>query len=91
MQWDVKILPAAKRDIKNLPMEQRAIAVEAITILGRHPRSRQSKKLQGEAAAGSEDLLNRISVETLMQGGRVYVVQPDQVPLEGSAAALFRF
>ena len=48
-------------------------------------------KLQGEAAAGSEDLLNRISVETLMQGGRVYVVQPDQVPLEGSAAALFRF
>lgn len=47
--------------------------------------------LEEQATAGSEDLLNRIAVETLMQGGQVYAVQPAQVPLEGPAAALFRF
>lgn len=47
--------------------------------------------LQEKAAAGSEDLLNRIAVETLMQGGQVYAVEPAQAPLEGPAAALFRF
>jgi len=46
---------------------------------------------QEKAVAGSEDLLNRIAVETVMQGGQVYAVEPSQVPLEGPAAALFRF
>jgi hypothetical protein len=46
---------------------------------------------QEKAVAGSEDLLNRIAVETLMQGGQVYAVEPAQVPLECPAAALFRF
>lgn len=48
-------------------------------------------KLLAEETVGSEDLLNRIAVETLMQAGQVYAVEPDQVPLGGSAAALFRF
>ena len=48
-------------------------------------------RLEAEATAGSEDLLNVVAVETLMRGGRVYAVHPAQVPLTGSAAALFRF
>jgi hypothetical protein len=48
-------------------------------------------KLPAEAAAGSEDLLNLAAVETLMHGGRVFALHPEQVPLEGSAAALFRY
>jgi hypothetical protein len=48
-------------------------------------------KLEKNASAGSEDLLNVIAVETLMHGGQVYAVQPNQVPLTGPAAALFRF
>jgi hypothetical protein len=47
--------------------------------------------LKDEATADSEDLLNLIAVETLINGGRVYVVEPPQVPLTGPAAALFRF
>jgi hypothetical protein len=47
--------------------------------------------LKDKATAGSEDLLNLIAVETLINGGRVYVVEPRQVPLKGPAAALFRF
>jgi len=48
-------------------------------------------KLDEEATAGDEDLLNLIAVETLINGGRVYVVEPSQVPLAGPAAALLRF
>jgi hypothetical protein len=47
--------------------------------------------LNDEATAGSEDLLNLIAVETLLNGGRVYVVDAARVPLAGPAAALFRF
>jgi hypothetical protein len=48
-------------------------------------------EFQDEATASCEDLLNVISVETLVNGGRVYAVNPPQVPTKGSAAALFRF
>jgi len=48
-------------------------------------------KLLAQAAAGSEDLLNRAAVETLMHGGRVFALHAEQVPLEGTAAAIFRF
>ena len=48
-------------------------------------------KLDEEATAGNEDLLNLIAVETLMNGGRVYAVEAAQIPLAGCAAALFRF
>ena len=48
-------------------------------------------KLLAQADAGSEDLLNRAAMETLMHGGRVFALHPQQVPLEGPAAALFRF
>lgn len=48
-------------------------------------------KVLAQAAAGSEDLLNRAAVETLMHGGQVFALPAEQVPLEGPAAALFRF
>jgi len=49
--WEVRILKAAARDIRKLPREQQAIAVEAISSLSNNPRSEKTKKLQGEAAA----------------------------------------
>ena len=55
-----------------------------------NPAENQVQLLE-EAKTGSEDLLNLIAVETLMHGGRVYAVQPEQMPETGSAAALFRF
>jgi hypothetical protein len=48
-------------------------------------------KLVAQADAGSEDLLNRAAVETLLHGGRVFALHPEQVPLEAAAAAIFRF
>jgi hypothetical protein len=47
--------------------------------------------IEAEATANNEDLLNLIAVETLTSGGRVYVVEPQLVPLENPAAALFRY
>jgi hypothetical protein len=47
--------------------------------------------IKDDPTAGSEDLLNLIAVETLLNGGRVYVVDAARVPLAGPAAALFRF
>lgn len=40
---------------------------------------------------GSTDLLNLSATQTLMTGGEVVAVQPDQVPGEGTLAAVFRY
>jgi hypothetical protein len=40
---------------------------------------------------GSEDLLDRAAVLTLLNGGAVFAVRPDQVPSRNMAAAVFRY
>jgi len=44
-----------------------------------------------EAQPGDEDLLNSAAVQTLLNGGMVYAVEPDQVPESKPLAAVFRY
>jgi Bacterial archaeo-eukaryotic release factor family 6 len=48
-------------------------------------------QLYSEVEPGSEDLLNAAAVQTLLNGGVVYAVQPDAVPDQAPIAAVFRY
>jgi len=46
---------------------------------------------QTEPQPGAEDLLDLAALETLSKGGRVFVVQPEQMPEEVAVAAVLRY
>jgi hypothetical protein len=48
-------------------------------------------RLHEEAQPSDEDLLDFAAVQTLVNGGTVYAVAPDQMPDETSVAAVFRY
>ena len=48
-------------------------------------------KVQSEAKPGYEDLLNFSAIHTLLNGGAVYIVEPEKVPDSAPLAALFRY
>ncbi len=59
---------------------------------GRYEPETGRVELHDEAAPGDEDLLDLAAVETLTHGGKVYAVEPEQVPdTGGPAAAVFRY
>jgi hypothetical protein len=47
--------------------------------------------LNSEPEPGDEDLLDRAVVQTLLNGGTVYAMEPDQMPENALLAAIFRF
>lgn len=53
----------------------------------------QANELQVHATAepGDEDLLNVAAMQTLLNGGTVYAVEPDAVPENAPLAAVFRY
>lgn len=48
-------------------------------------------KLHQEAELADTDLLDFAAIQTFLQGGSVFVVEPDQVPDEDLLAAVFRY
>jgi len=44
-----------------------------------------------EAEPGDEDLLDFAAMQTLLNGGIVYAVEPQKVPDEALLAAVFRY
>ncbi|MBK5099412.1 MAG: hypothetical protein JJE15_00190 [Desulfobacteraceae bacterium] len=48
-------------------------------------------QLHQEAQPGNADLLDLSATQTFLQGGSVYLVEPDQVPDEALVAAVFRY
>lgn len=53
----------------------------------------QSNKLEihKEMEPGDDDLLNLTAVQTLLNGGTVYALEPDRVPDKAPVAAVFRY
>ena len=53
----------------------------------------QANELQhhSEAELGDEDLLNAAAIQTLLNGGTVYALEPDDVPDTAHLAAIFRY
>jgi Bacterial archaeo-eukaryotic release factor family 3 len=54
------------------------------------PATREVRMAQ-EAGATSEDLLNVAAIQTFLNSGTVYAVEPDAVPGQGPVAAVFRY
>jgi len=52
---------------------------------------RNKVQLHREAEPGGEDLLDFAAVQTLLNGGTVYAVEPEKVPDEAPLAAVFRY
>jgi hypothetical protein len=48
-------------------------------------------QLHQDAKPGDQDLLDSAAVQTLLNGGSVYAVQPERMPVEAPLAALFRY
>jgi hypothetical protein len=48
-------------------------------------------QLHSEAEPGDEDLLNAAAVQTLLNGGVVYAMEPEAVPEQAPIAAVFRY
>ncbi len=47
--------------------------------------------LHSEAEIGDEDLLDSAAIQTILNGGTVYAVEPDKVPDNAPLAAVFRY
>jgi hypothetical protein len=50
-----------------------------------------SLQFHTEAGPDSDDLLDASAVQSLLHGGTVYTVEPDQMPDQGTALAIFRY
>lgn len=58
---------------------------------GRFDTEANQLQMHPDAEPGDEDLLNSAAIQTLLNGGTVYAVPPDQVPDEAPLAAVFRY
>lgn len=58
---------------------------------GHFDRTSQRSEIHAEPKAGDEDLLDLAAVQTLLQGGTIYVVEPEQMPAAADVAAIFRY
>lgn len=71
-------------------IEQLLVPVDAHQWGNFDPQSMELQ-LHPEAQPGDEDLLNAAAIQTLLNGGAVYTVEPDQVPETAPLAAVFRY
>jgi hypothetical protein len=80
------ILPAA-----SLGRVERLVVAQGVQVWGSFLPDQGSVELHGEPKAGSEDLLDRAAIEALLNGGKVYTAEPQALPDNASAIALFRY
>lgn len=48
-------------------------------------------QIHGDGQPGDEDLLNTAAIQTLLNGGTVYAVEPEKIPDAAPLAAVFRY
>ncbi|MER3434553.1 MAG: hypothetical protein C4288_14295 [Leptolyngbya sp. ERB_1_1] len=58
---------------------------------GRFDPNANEIHVHNEAEPGDEDLLDAAAIQTLINGGTVYAVEPDVMPAPASIAAVFRY
>ena len=81
-----EIVPAAAQG----RVEKLVVAL-GVQVWGNFLPDRGTVELHDEPAAGSEDLLDRAAIETLLNGGKVYTAEPDALPDNAPIIALFRY
>lgn len=84
---DVKeVIPAAYYG----RIEQLFVAV-GIQQWGSFDPQSSELEIHSDTQPGDEDLLNSAAIQTLLNGGEVYAVEPDEVPGTAPLAAVFRY
>jgi hypothetical protein len=58
---------------------------------GTYDTATRQVRIAQEAGATSEDLLNVVAIQTFLNSGTVYTVEPDAVPAQSPVAAVFRY
>jgi len=58
---------------------------------GTYDTATRQVRMAQEAGATSEDLLNVVAIQTFLNSGTVYAVEPDAVPAQSPVAAMFRY
>jgi len=81
-----KIIPAASHGRIEL-----LFVVPDFQQWGTFDPSTDELHLHKKERAGDEDLLESTAIQTLLNGGTVYVVEPGTMPDTGSLAAVFRY
>lgn len=62
-----------------------------VQVRGSFERRTNTVHIDEGTGIGDEDLLDLSAIQTILNGGNVYAVEPEQVPDHGSLAAVFRY
>ena len=62
-----------------------------VQVWGRFDPEKGVVQVHESPDPGDEDLLDLIAIQTLLKGGTVYAVSPEEVPDQGLLAAIFRY
>jgi hypothetical protein len=81
-----EIVPAAAQG-----RVEKLVVAPDVQVWGDYLPDRGSVELHKERTAASEDLLDRAAIETLLNGGAVYTVEPEAVPDSSPIVALLRY
>jgi hypothetical protein len=64
---------------------------EGAALWGTHDEAGDRVRVEREPSPANEDLLDYAAVQTLLQGGHVHVLPPEEIPRGLPMAAIFRF
>ena len=60
-------------------------------VWGKFKDDRQDVEIHTEKKPGDEDLLDKAAINTMLRGGVVYIVKPEEMPDPNPAAAILRY
>jgi hypothetical protein len=81
-----EILPAASQG-----RIEKLLVADGVQVWGNFFSDQGTVELNGEPTAGSEDLLDLAAIQTILNGGMVYTVEPEALPDDSPIVALFRY
>lgn len=81
-----EIVPAASQG-----RIEKLLVADGVQVWGHYFADRGTVELNEEAASGSEDLLDWAAIQTILNGGCVYTVEPETVPDGSPVVAVFRY
>ncbi len=70
---------------------EKLVVARDVHVWGIYRPDRAAVEPREESAVGSEDLLDLAAIQTLLNGGSVYTIEPDALPDKASMIALFRY
>jgi hypothetical protein len=81
-----EIIPAAARG-----RVEKLVIAAGVQVWGVYLPNREAIEMHVKPAADSEDLLDMAAIQTVVNGGMVYAVEPDAIPENAPAIAVFRY